>query len=118
MFQLYPVVGTAVGGRHALFLCVWPREFLKLRSTVFGTFSPRTRLSDGFSGKFCTAPVQVAPHATTIVVFFFPVALTFPLYFGFAFLFQLMSARVLGVSRGFWVCGFFGGGLFRASLSV
>lgn len=32
-----------------------------------------------------------------------PLFLAFPLYFGFV-LFRLPSARVLGVSHGFWVC--------------
>jgi hypothetical protein len=57
--------------------------------------------------------VRVA-HATAIA-FFFPCSSGFSFVFWVCFLFQLLSARVLGVSRGFWVCGCFFGGLFGVS---
>lgn len=46
-------------------------------------------------------------HGTTTAFFFSSVALAFPLYFGFAFYFGFGQLGFLGVSCGFWVCGFF-----------
>jgi hypothetical protein len=80
------------------------------RSTVFGTLSPRTRLSDGFSGKFYAAPVCLAPRATATAVgfaFFGRVFLTFPLYFGFASYFGFCRLRFWVSHVGFGVVGVF-----------
>jgi hypothetical protein len=107
------------------------------RSTVFGTLSLCTCLSDGFSGKFCASPVRLAPRATAIAVgfaVFGRVFLTLPLYFGFAFYFGfrwlkfwvsyvgfgfvgVFSVRVV---RDFWwvLGGLLGWGTFGAGLGV
>jgi hypothetical protein len=83
---------------------------LGVRYTVFGTSSPRTRLSGGCSGNFrivlIVSLAGSAPHLWRATVFavFFPCFSSISFVF---FFFGLLSARVLGVSHGFWVCWFF-----------
>lgn len=108
VIRLFPTRGAAADGQ----VC---SGRLGGRSTAFGSISPHTRRSVGFTGKICVSPmlsptVSVPCHSPLplpLQFFFLPCSSGFSYVFWACFVSRLQSARVLGCFSWAWVCGFF-----------